>query len=160
MSVYSRTCPPGRGRASWPASAGAAAACRARCWSIGYLTDTNQFVVCRADVGARRPDQSAAVTQRCQQLPAMRCHADGGGNGSAYNPLLITFLPEIVGLHAILYSTGDHAPRQHQGRLWHWTVGRTPNLRCWTCRAWPTSTPWSRFWTGQTWQLRTVRLLR
>lgn len=98
---------------------------------IGYLTDRNQFVVCRAEHFPVRatPDQIlTAVAERCEQFHVCAVAADGGGNGTVYNPLLLARLPKIVALYAILYSASDHVPRQHQGRLWYWTVGRTASL--------------------------------
>jgi len=54
--------------------------------------------------------------------------ADGAGNGSVYNNLLLNMLPNLVGLYAMIYSAADHDPRQYKGRLWNWTIGRTPSL--------------------------------
>jgi len=98
---------------------------------IGFMNDTNKFVVCRVErfPPQEHPDQVlAVVAQRCQEFKVCAVAADGGGNGNVYNPMLLDRLTEIDGLYAVLYSAADHAPRQHQGRLWYWTVGRTPAL--------------------------------
>jgi hypothetical protein len=41
---------------------------------------------------------------------------------------LLDRLPRLGGLYAMIYSVADQEPRQHRGRLWHWTIGRTPSI--------------------------------
>jgi hypothetical protein len=70
----------------------------------------------------------AVVARRCQALGARLIAADGLGNGSVYNNLVLTHLPHLRGLTAMIYSSVDHAPQQIAGRLWRWTIGRTPSI--------------------------------
>jgi hypothetical protein len=98
---------------------------------IGYLQDDDQFRVVFWERYAAReePDQVLkAITRRCQAFQVPVIAADGGGNGSIYNNLLLSNLPQLAGLYAMIYSQSDQQPRQYKGRLWNWTIGRTASI--------------------------------
>ena len=98
---------------------------------IGYMTDTDHFNVVFMEryQAQEEPDEILkAIVQRCEQFHVRLIAADGAGNGSVYNNLLLNMLPNLVGLYAMIYSAADHEPRQFKGRLWNWTIGRTPSL--------------------------------
>ena len=98
---------------------------------IGYITRDDHFHVvhlfrCRAQEDPDAVLQS--LTRRCEMFRVRVIAADGAGNGNVYNNLLLNMLPQTAGLYAIYYSSGDQAPRQYKGRLWHWTIGRSASL--------------------------------
>lgn len=68
------------------------------------------------------------VARVCHEFQVAFAAADAGGNGSVYNALLLEKLPRLKALYGVYYSAADQPPRQRQGRLWDWTVGRTPSL--------------------------------
>ena len=99
--------------------------------AIGYIRDDQRLVV--VHVASFPPRQSPeetldAVAALCREMGVALVAADAGGNGSVYNPLLLTKLPKIRGLFGVHYSACDQVPQQWKGRLWQWTVGRTPSL--------------------------------
>jgi len=69
-----------------------------------------------------------AIVRRCNEFRIQLIAADGAGIGSVYNGLLLNMLPRLYGLYAMFYSTADQQPRQYKGRLWNWTIGRTPSI--------------------------------
>lgn len=99
--------------------------------AIGYMTDNNQFVAVFLE---RYPAQEEpniildAIARRCQQFGVRLIAADGRGNGSVYNSLLLERLPQLARLFAMIYAVSDQQPCQYKGRLWHWSIGRTPSL--------------------------------
>lgn len=98
---------------------------------IGYLREDDQFVVVfweRLPIREEPDDIVKALVRRCHAFQVPVVAADGGGNGSVYNNLLLHALPRLSGMYAIYYSQSDQAPRQYKGRLWNWTIGRTPSI--------------------------------
>jgi len=98
---------------------------------IGYMSDSDHFNVVFMERyrAQENPDEILeAIAQRCEQFNVRLIAADGAGNGSVYNNLLLNMMPNVVGLYAMIYSVADHEPRQYKGRLWNWTIGRTPSL--------------------------------
>lgn len=98
---------------------------------IGYMDEADCFhVVFMEQYRAQEEPDSIvnAIVGRCQQFNVRLIAADGLGVGSVYNNLLLDMLPHLVGLYAMMYSVADQEPRQYKGRLWHWTIGRTPSL--------------------------------
>ena len=69
-----------------------------------------------------------AIARRCTEFRVLCVAADGAGNGSVYNNLLLNMLPRLHGLYAMFYSAADQRPRQYKGRLSNWTIGRTPSI--------------------------------
>lgn len=98
---------------------------------IGYMLDDDHFhVIHLAKYQAQEdPDNVLkAVEQRCSQFQIKLLAADGAGNGSVYNNLLLANMSSLHGLYAMYYAVSDQAPRQYKGRLWNWTIGRTPSI--------------------------------
>ncbi len=98
---------------------------------IGYMRDDDHFVVVRLERYPAReePDEVLqAITRCCQQFRVPFIAADGAGNGSVYNNLLLNGLPKLAALYAMFYVVSDQQPRQYKGRLWNWSVGRTPSI--------------------------------
>ena len=99
--------------------------------AIGFMGDNDHFhVVFLERYHAQEdPDEILkAIVRRCNEFKIQLVAADGGGNGSVYNNLLLNKLSGLLGLYAMLYSAADQQPRQYKGRLWNWTIGRTPSI--------------------------------
>jgi hypothetical protein len=97
---------------------------------IGFMQGDDVQVV-RMDRFRAQEDPEVVlqlIAQRCHDFRVKLIAADGMGNGQVYNNLLLARLPSLAGLYAIQYSVSDQEPRQYRGRLWRWTVGRTPSL--------------------------------
>jgi len=98
--------------------------------AIGFLRSDAVFQIChfasfRAD---EDPDRvRSLVADLCKCFRVRWIGADGGGNGSVYNRLLVSSLPHTTALYGILYSGGDREPHQ-DGILWRLTVDRTGSL--------------------------------
>ncbi len=98
---------------------------------IGYMLSDDRFNVVFMEryEAQEEPDEILkSIVTRCKQFRVPLVAADGGGNGSVYNNLLISEYTQVAGLYAMLYSVSDQAPRQYKGRLWSWTIGRTPSI--------------------------------
>lgn len=98
---------------------------------LGYMREDDHFVTVYLERFRAQEDPNEilkVLVQRCKQFNVRLVAADGAGNGSVYNNLLINALPELLALYAIYYSVSDQEPRQYKGRLWNWTVGRTPSI--------------------------------
>ena len=98
---------------------------------IGHMEDNDHFhVVFMERYHAQEdPDEILkAIVRRCNEFRIQLIAADGADTGSVYNALLLNELPRLYGLYAVFYSTADQQPRQYKGRLWKWTIGRTPSI--------------------------------
>ncbi len=98
---------------------------------VGYMKDNDRFMVVFMERFRPQEDQDRvleSVARLCSEFGVRCVAADGGGNGSVYNNLLLNLLPNVGALYAMLYSGSDHQPQQYKGRLWNWTIGRTPSL--------------------------------
>ncbi|MCA9087232.1 MAG: phage terminase large subunit family protein [Planctomycetaceae bacterium] len=97
---------------------------------IGFIRDDRFIVVHMVRFPAvEDPNEILRqVRQCCQRFRVVAVAADGGGNGNVYNNLLLHELPSIAGLYAMLYSAAGQQPTQRAGRLWNWTIGRSPSL--------------------------------
>jgi hypothetical protein len=97
---------------------------------IGFMRSDFCFQVCRFDRFNSQDDPGYVLNHIAGicQLFEVRCiAADGGGNGSVNNRLLVDRLGNYHDLHAIYYSMSDCAP-QHDGVLVKWTVNRTGSI--------------------------------
>jgi hypothetical protein len=98
---------------------------------IGFVNRRNKhFQVCRFDRWSPRADPeetSQQIATICNQLGVMCIAADGGGNGSVYNRLLLARMRRVIPIFAILYSSSDHEPVQN-GVVRQWTVDRTRSI--------------------------------
>jgi len=98
---------------------------------VGYMEENDHFhVVFMERYHAQEdPDEILkAIVRRCKEFRIRLIAADGAGIGSVYHGLLLSMLPELCGLYAMFYSAADQQPRQYKGRLWNWTIGRTPSI--------------------------------
>ncbi len=98
---------------------------------IGYMRDDDHFHIVFMERYPAQADSNEildAITARCKEFKIQLIAADGAGNGSVYNNLLLNKLPQVSGLYAVFYSVADQRPQQYKGRLWNWTIGRTPSL--------------------------------
>ncbi|MFZ5832241.1 MAG: hypothetical protein ACOY3P_19320, partial [Planctomycetota bacterium] len=99
---------------------------------LGAIEPPHTFVVYRLERFAAHEDPGQVahqVAQRCREFAVRLIAADGLGNGSVYNPLLLDQLgPPLAGLYAVAYGTADQPPRHYQGRYWNWMIGRTPSI--------------------------------
>ena len=98
---------------------------------IGYMQDDDHFHVVFMERYHAQEDPNEileAIVRRCTEFRTGLIAADGAGNGSVYNNLLLNMIPQVRGLYAMIYSVSDQQPRQYKGRLWNWTIGRTPSI--------------------------------
>jgi hypothetical protein len=98
---------------------------------IGHMDDKDRYhiVFMERYHAQEEPDEILkAIVRRCNEFRIQLVAADGAGVGSVYNGLLLNNLPRVLGLYAMFYSAADQQPRQYKGRLWNWTIGRTPSL--------------------------------
>ena len=98
---------------------------------IGYMSDDDHFHVVFMERyhAQEEPDEILKViVRRIYQFRVRLVAADGAGIGSVYNALLLNMVPQMEGLFAMMYSVADQEARQYKGRLWNWTVGRTPSI--------------------------------
>jgi hypothetical protein len=97
---------------------------------IGWMDNNYSFQICRLERFDSHDDPTYVLdqlAQRCLQFRVCWIAADGGGNGSVQNRLLVNRLGGNQNLYAICYSMTDHAPQQN-GVLWKWTVNRTASI--------------------------------
>jgi hypothetical protein len=98
---------------------------------IGYLLDDDHFRVVFLERYQAQEEPNTileAIARRVNQFRVYLAAADGAGNGSVYNGLLLNKAPRLNRLYAMLYSTADQEPQRYRGRLWNWTIGRTPSI--------------------------------
>jgi hypothetical protein len=99
--------------------------------AIGFIGENDHFHVMFLERyhAQEEPDEILkAIARRCTEFRVLCVAADGAGNGSVYNNLFLSMLPRLHGLYAMFYSAADQRPRQYKGRLWNWTIGRTPSI--------------------------------
>ncbi len=97
---------------------------------IGYIDEMKNFTVVRFDRIAAQEDPDHVlneVANRCKLFNVQLIAADGGGNGSVYNRLLLHRVGPSTPLFAILYAASDQEPRQ-DGLLWKWVVNRSATI--------------------------------
>jgi hypothetical protein len=99
--------------------------------TIGYMEENDHFNVVFMERyhAQEEPDEVLKrVVRRLKEFKVRIAAADGAGVGSVYNGLLLNMAPELAGLYAMFYSAADQKPQQCKGRLWNWTIGRTPSI--------------------------------
>lgn len=102
---------------------------------LGYLRPDGLFTVLRFErfAASDEPDYVLKeVAERCQRFGVHLIGADGGGNGTVYNRLLLDRLQQLSArtrrsIIGVLYSASDHPPVR-DGPLLRWTVQRTGTL--------------------------------
>ena len=98
---------------------------------VGYIGNDDHFHVIFMERYPAQEDPDEVlklIVHRCSEFRTALIAADGAGNGNVYNNLLLNMLPQVRGLYAMIYSVSDQQPRQYKGRLWHWTIGRSPSI--------------------------------
>ncbi len=98
---------------------------------VGYMREDDHFGVVfmeRYHAQEEPNEILKAIARRVSQFRIRLAAADGAGIGSVYNGLLLDAAPQLAGLYAMFYSAADQKPRQCKGRLWKWTIGRTPSI--------------------------------
>lgn len=97
---------------------------------IGYIQNDRFIVVHIERYHVREePDEILRlVAAKCRQFRVFAVSADAGGNGSIYNNLLLKQLSGIEVMYGITYAVADQQPQQYKGRLYRWSIGRTPSL--------------------------------
>jgi hypothetical protein len=91
---------------------------------IGFMRD-DRFIIVFMERYHAMEDPDAILEQvsnRCRVFRVAAVAADGNGNGSVYNPML------LHRLYGILYSVADQEPHQRMGRYWLWSISRTGSL--------------------------------
>jgi len=99
---------------------------------IGYIDNEGKLVI-RAMIGlpAREdPDLVIkSVGEICERFQVRGIAADGAGNGTVYNRLLLERLPRLPCLIGMQYAATDHAPKRYGShRWWSWIIARSPSL--------------------------------
>jgi hypothetical protein len=97
---------------------------------IGFVRPEGVFEICHfARLSAREDPELVRrqVTDLCQKFQVHWIGADGLGNGSVYNRLLLDSLKYRAHLHALLCSASDSEPYQ-DGVLWKWPIARTGSI--------------------------------
>jgi Phage terminase large subunit (GpA) len=97
---------------------------------IGFVRPEGVFEICHfARLGGREePDLvKRQVADLCQKFQVRWIGADGLGNGSVYNRLLLDSLKYRPDLYALLYSTSDSEPCR-DGVLMKWSIARTGSI--------------------------------
>ena len=97
---------------------------------VGFIRPEGTFEVCHfARVSGREdPDLvKKSVIEICRKFKAPWIAADGLGNGSVYNRLLLDGIGYNAHLYALLYSATGSEPYE-DGILWKWPIGRTSSI--------------------------------
>jgi hypothetical protein len=98
---------------------------------VGYMREDDHFgiVFMERYHAQEEPNEILkAIARRISQFRIRLVAADGAGIGSVYNGLLLDAVPQLAGLYAMFYSAADQKPARYKGRLWKWTIGRTPSI--------------------------------
>jgi hypothetical protein len=97
---------------------------------VGFVRPEGKFEVCHfARISGREdPDLvKRTVIEICRKFNARWIAADGLGNGSVYNRLLLDGIGYNANFYALLYSATGSEPFQ-DGVLWKLTIGRTSSI--------------------------------
>jgi len=98
---------------------------------IGYITndgtlDVRTMAAIPVQEEAQRVVQS--VADLCTRFQVRAVAADGAGNGTVYNSLLLHKLPRLPKLFGMQYAATDHAPKPYRGRWLSWIIARSPSI--------------------------------
>jgi hypothetical protein len=97
---------------------------------IGFTRPEGVFEICHfARVHAKEDPESIKkrVTEICHRFQVRWIAADGLGNGSVYNRLLLDGIQYQAELYALLYTSTDAEPYQ-DGVLWKLPISRTGSI--------------------------------
>jgi hypothetical protein len=98
---------------------------------IGHISDKGQLDV--RFMIALPPQEDAhhvvqAVADWCERFQVRAIAADGAGNGTVYNSLLLDRMPRLPRLYGMQYAATDHAPKPYRGRWHSWIIARSPSI--------------------------------
>jgi hypothetical protein len=98
--------------------------------TVGYVHPAGKFVICH--LAGFRGDEDpecvrSLVADVCRRFQVRWIGADGGGNGTIYNRLLLDAVGYRAELYAILYSVAHSEPHQ-DGIVWRYSVDRTGSI--------------------------------
>jgi Phage terminase large subunit (GpA) len=98
---------------------------------IGYITDNGQLEV-RTTIALPVQEDPDRVVQKvadlCERFQVRAVAADGAGNGTVYNTLLLGRLPRLPRLFGMQYAATDHAPKGYKSRYLSWIIARSPSI--------------------------------
>jgi hypothetical protein len=98
---------------------------------IGYIADNGHLDV-RTMIAIPAQEDAQLVVQAvadwCARFQVRGIAADGGGNGTVYNTLLLNRMPRLPRLYGMLYAATDHPPRPYRGRQLNWIIARSPSI--------------------------------
>ena len=98
---------------------------------IGYIQNDGQLDV-RTMIAIPVQEDPNRVVQvvadLCERFQVRGVAADGAGNGTVYNSLLLDRLPRLPKLFGMQYAATDHAPKPYRGRSLSWTIARSPSI--------------------------------
>ena len=98
---------------------------------IGYITDEGLLDV-RSMIAVPAQEDPSRVVQTvaevCERFQVRAIAADGAGNGTVYNSLLLHRLPRLPKLFGMQYAATDHAPKPYRGRWLNWMIARSPSI--------------------------------
>ena len=110
-------------------------------WGGGAVSRTVLVIGCIADNGdldvrtmialpvQEDPDQVVKkVADLCERFRVGAVAADGAGNGTVYNTLLLGRLPRLHRLFGMQYAATDHAPKGYKSRYLSWIIARSPSI--------------------------------
>jgi hypothetical protein len=98
---------------------------------LGYMTNEGQLDVRKMVAIPAQEDPNRvvqAVADICERFQVRGVAADGAGNGTVYNGLLLERLPRLPKLFGMQYAATDHAPKLYRGRWWSWIIARSPSI--------------------------------
>jgi hypothetical protein len=98
---------------------------------IGYVDDQAQLHVRTMLALPPQEDPTQvvrAVGELCERFQVRAVAADGGGNGTVLNALLLDRLPRLPRFFGMLYAATDHAPKPYKGRWLSWIIARSPSI--------------------------------
>lgn len=97
---------------------------------VGFTRSEGLFEICHFARFRGREDPEfvkKSVAEICRKFTTRWIAADGLGNGSVYNRLLLDGIGCSAHLYAMLYSSTNSEPYQ-DGMLWKWQIGRTASI--------------------------------
>jgi hypothetical protein len=110
-------------------------------WGGGAVSRTVVVIGCITDQGLldvrtmvavpvqEEPERVVqAVANLCERFQVGAVAADGAGNGTVYNTLLLGRLPRLPRLFGMQYAATDHAPKGYRLRYLSWIIARSPSI--------------------------------
>jgi hypothetical protein len=98
---------------------------------VGYIANDGQLHVRRLVALPAQEDPRQvvqAVAEWCERFQVRAVAADGAGNGTVYNSVLLDRLAWLPRLYGMQYAATDHAPKPYRGRCLSWIIARSPSI--------------------------------